>query len=90
MKKYDAIGEMNYLVYKFKLDRKKINYKKEIRVIAALNSFIISSVGTFVTCLDIPLFLQLGIGFVLLFALIYALYEIYGRHLLKLQRSDIK
>ena len=86
-KNYEAIGEMNYLVSKFKLDRKKINYQKEILYISLINSFIISSVGTFVTCLDIMIMLQLGIGFVLLFALIYALYEIYGRHLLMKQKK---
>lgn len=87
-KKYDAIGEMNYLIAKFKLDKKKINYKKEILYISLINSFIISSVGVFVTCLDIMMILQLAIGFVLLFALIYALYEIYGRHLVKKTRRD--
>lgn len=85
-KKYENIGEMNYLISKFKLDKKKINYKKEIIYISLINSFIISSVGTFVTCLDIAIFLQLALGFVLLFALIYALYEIYGRHLVKKTR----
>lgn len=85
-KKYDAIGEMNYLIFKFKLNKKKINYKKEILYISLINSFIISSVGTFVTCLDLMMILQLGIGFVMLFALIYALYEIYGRHLVKKEK----
>ncbi len=84
--KLQNIGEMNYLIAKFKLDKNKINYKREIIYISLLNSFIISSVGTFVTCLDLVIFLQLGLGFVLLFALIYALYEIYGRHLLKKTR----
>jgi hypothetical protein len=82
-KKYDNIGEMNYLINKFKLSKDKINYKKEIIFISLINSFIISSVGVFVTCLDIALPLQLLIGFILLFALIYAMYEIYGRHLKK-------
>jgi uncharacterized membrane protein YfcA len=82
-KKYDNIGEMTYLINKFKLDKNKINYKKEIIYITLINSFIISSVGVFVTCLDIAIVLQLLIGFCMLFALIYALYEIYGRHLQK-------
>ena len=86
-KKYDTIGEMNYLLVKFKLNKKKINYLKEIKIISLINSFIIASVGTFVTCLDLPMFVQLLIGFVLLFALIYSLYEIYGRHLLKKEKE---
>lgn len=87
-KKFDSIGEMNYLISKFKLNKKKINYKHEIFYISFINSFIISSVGTFVTCLDIMIILQLALGFILLFALIYSLYEIYGRHLLKKTRRD--
>ena len=85
-RKYDAIGEMNYLIAKFKLDKKNIQYKKEIKIISVINSFIIASVGTFVTILNIPMFLQLAIGFIMLFALIYSLYEIYGRHLENTQR----
>ena len=88
--KYDTIGEINYVIKKFKLDKKKINYKKEIRMIALLDSIIIASVGTFVTSLDIMIILQLGLGFVLLFALIYSLYEIYGRHLTNKIRRDEK
>jgi uncharacterized ion transporter superfamily protein YfcC len=87
-KKYESIGEMNYLINKFKLDKSKINYKKEIIFISLINSFIISSVGVFVTSLDIAMVLQLLIGFALLFALIYALYEIYGRHLGKKNGRD--
>ena len=81
---------MNYLIAKFELNKKRINYKKEIKVISALNSLIISVVGTLVTCLQLPIFLQLAIGFVLLFALIYSLYEIYGRHLYNKQRREKK
>ncbi len=88
-KKQDTIGELNYVVKKFKLDKKRINYKKEIRVVALLDSLIIASVGTFVTSLEIAIFLQLGLGFILMLALIYALFEIYGRHLVnKLRRDD--
>ncbi len=86
--KIDTIGEMNYLIAKFKLNKNKINYSKEIINISIINSFIISSVGVFVTCLKIMRILQLLLGFILLFALIYALYEIYGRHLLKKTRRD--
>ena len=88
-KKQDMIGELNYVIKKFKLDKKRINYKKEIRVVALLDSLIIASVGTFVTSLEIAIFLQLGLGFILMLALIYALFEIYGRHLVnKLRRDD--
>lgn len=86
--KTDSIGELNYVIKKFKLDKKRINYKKEIRMVSFLDSFIIASVGTFVTSLEIAIFLQLGLGFLLLLALIYALFEIYGRHLVRKLESD--
>ncbi len=87
-KKTDTIMITSYVIKKFKLNKNKINYKKELKWMCLINSFIISGVGTFVSSIDTYIFLQLGIGFVLLFLLIYALYEIYGRHLKKLQRRD--
>ena len=87
-KKCDSIGELNYVIKKFKLEKKRINYKKEILYVSFMDSFIIASVGTFVTSLEIAIFLQLGLGFLLLLALIYSLYEIYGRHLANKLRRD--
>ncbi len=87
-KKTDSIMVANYVIKKFHLDPTKINYKKELKWMCLINSFIIAGVGTFVSYIDTYIFLQLGIGFVLLFLLIYALYEIYGRHLKKLQGRD--
>lgn len=89
-KKLDNIMLMSYVIKKFKINKNKINYKKELKWMALINSFIISSVGTFVSCIDTYIFLQLGIGFVLLFLLIYSLYEIYGRHLVKKIRREEK
>lgn len=87
-KKFDSIGELNYVIKKFKLDKNRINYKKEILYVSFMDSLIIASVGTFVTSLEIAIFLQLGLGFLLLLALIYSLYEIYGRHLVNKLRRD--
>ena len=87
-KKTDTIMITSYVINKFKLDKTKINYKKELKWMCLINSFIIAGVSTVVSCIDTYIILQLGIGFVLLFLLIYALYEIYGRHLKKIQRRD--
>ncbi len=87
-KKMDTIMITSYVINKFKLDKTKINYKKELKWMCLINSFIIAGVSTVVSCIDTYIILQLGIGFVLLFLLIYALYEIYGRHLKKIQRRD--
>ncbi len=85
----DNIMLASYVEKKFKIKKTEINYKKEIKWMALINSFIISSVGTVVSCLDTYIFLKLGLGFILLFLLIYALYEIYGRHLVrKIRRTQ--
>lgn len=82
-KKHKKIGEIQYLVSKFKLDINKLNYKKVCLVISFLNAFIISSVTLVISVLKTNMTLQLIVGFVLLFSLIYSLYEIYGRILVK-------
>lgn len=89
-KKYEALSELNYVIKKFHLNKEFIEYKKEILFVAFLDSIIIATVGTFVSSIDIPLFLKFALGFVLLFALIYALFEIYGRHLKNKIRRDKK
>lgn len=89
-KKFDSLSELNYVIKKFQLNKESIEYKKEILFVALLDSIIIASVGTFVSSIDIPLFLKFALGFVLLFALIYALFEIYGRHLKNKIRRDRK
>lgn len=88
-KKYDNIMLMSYVIKKFEINKNKINYRKELKWMTLINSFIIAGVGTFVSCLDTYIFIQLGLGFVLLFLLIYSLYEIYGRHLVnKIGRDE--
>ena len=82
-KEIKEFGEINYLVGKFKLDKKKIDYKSVIFWTAIINSFIIAFVSTVISAIPAHIFWQLAVGFVLIFALIYALYEIYGRILVK-------
>ena len=86
--KLENIMLMSYVITKFKINKNKINYKSELKWMALINSFIISSVGTFVSCIDTYIFLQLRIGFELLFLLIYSLYKIYVRHLVKKIRRE--
>ena len=87
-KKNKPIGEIDYLVTKFKLDRSKININKAIIYIAIINSFIISFTSCLIMIIPLKLIWQMLIAFVLLFSLIYALYEIYGRHLKKLEEKE--
>ncbi len=86
-KKVKPISELDYLIFKFKLKEKKLNKDRAIFWIAIINSFIISFVSSIVMILNIPIVFQLLIAFVLLFSLIYSLYELYGRHLKKLEEK---
>lgn len=82
-KKVNSIGEMDYLVSKFKLNKKKLNEDSMILWISLINSFIISIVSSVLMLMPFKLMWLMLIAFVLLFCLIYSLYEIYGRHLKK-------
>jgi len=80
---YNKIGEINYLIKKFNLDSHKINYRLVANIVALINAFIIAFVCVVISLIDIAFIWQMLIGFVLLFSLIYALYEIFGRILVK-------
>lgn len=82
-KKLQRIGEFAYLVNRFKLDTKKIDYKSLSIGVSFINSFIMAFVSTFIMLLPINMAWRLIVAFVMLMGLIYALYEIYGRHLSK-------
>ncbi len=82
-KKIKQIGEMDYLVAKFHLNKNKLNKKNIIIWISIINSFIISIVSALVMLMPFKLVWQLLIAFVLLFGLIYSLYDIYGKYLKK-------
>ena len=82
-KKKKSIGEIKYLINKFNLDEKKLKKRQMILWVSIIDAFIISFVGTFIFMLPIDYVWKFLAGFVLLFALIYALFEIYGRHLVK-------
>lgn len=89
-KKYKSIGELNYLILKFNLDKDKLPIRKMLLPISILDALIMSFTASFITMLPINIIWQLLIGFVLLFALIYALYEIYGRHYVNLGYQKTK
>ena len=82
-KKKKDIIELVYLQNKFHLDSKKLNARKQILWISMMDAFIMSFVWTFMNFIPVSFGWQLIIAFVLVFALIYAFYEIYGRHLVK-------
>lgn len=82
-KKVKSIGEIDYLIAKFHLKESKLNKDQVIIWVSIINSFIISFTSCIVMMLNTKKIWQFLIAFVLLFSLIYALYEIYGRSLVK-------
>ena len=84
----NRIGEFAYLIKRFSLDQKKINMNYMKLGICIINAFIISFVSNFIMLIPVSMVFRLLIGFVLLFALIYALYEIYGRLLKRKYGKD--
>lgn len=86
-KKVKTIGEIDYLISKFKLNPQTLNKDKIIFWISIINSFIISIVSSIIMLMPFKIMWQMLIAFVLLFGLIYSLYEIYGRHLKKLEKK---
>ncbi len=78
-----SIMEVDYLVLRFKLNKELLLTKKNMIIIAILNAFIISLTSTMISFLPIHMSFKFLIAFVLLFALIYSIYEIYGRYLAK-------
>jgi len=84
-KKAKNISELDYLVSKFKLNKAKLNEEKVIIWISLINSFIIAITSSIIILLPFKLMWQMLIAFIMLFGLIYALYEIYGRHLKKME-----
>ncbi len=77
-----------YIVNKFKLDMRKTKYKTLKTVTAFINSFIVAFTFAVVTNLKYKYFFKLLIAFVMMFTLIYSLYEITGRIFKKKENKD--
>ena len=69
------IVESNYIINKFKLDPKKVNYVKLLRILNITNAFILAFVCTVISVLPLKFLWQMLIAFVLLFVMIYLCYE---------------
>ncbi len=82
-KKEVTMMEMQYLQKKFKLDLFKVDLDYAIKWFAFINAFIISVTSTIIMMIPWNMLFQLMVGFVILLGLIYALYELLGRHFVK-------
>ncbi len=81
-KKYQ-MAEIKYLISRFTIDKKKIDYQKLFRLINIANAFIIAFVCTIISVLPLKFMWQMLIGFVLLFVLMFLCYELLGIYAVK-------
>ena len=72
---------VKYLMARFKLSKNTLVNRKMMIIYSLIDAFIVTLVFIIIELLPLPFYLQLIIGFTLLFALIYAIYEILGRYL---------
>lgn len=82
-KKLEEFVGLSYLIPKFKLDINKMNLNYVFFMVSLIDAFIISFVFVVITIIPWDMGFSMLLGFVLLFGLIYALYEILGRGLVK-------
>lgn len=86
-KKLEEFVGLSYLIPKFKLDINKMDLNYVFFMVSLIDAFIISFVFVVITIIPWDMGFSMLLGFVLLFGLIYALYEILGRVLVKKGRS---
>lgn len=82
-KKLEEFVGLSYLIPKFKLDINKMDLNYVFFMVSLIDAFIISFVFVVITIIPWDMGFSMLLGFVLLFGLIYALYEILGRGLVK-------
>jgi len=84
-KEYSKLKDGDYIklfIARYDLDVRKTKFKTILKVVAFNNSFILAVVTTLVLYIK-GYMLKILISFVLIFILIYSLYEITGRYLKK-------
>ena len=78
--KYTKISELVLLTNKFKIDKKKMDYRKCLKGVAMINAFIWALVIVIVDFIGIGSMIWLPIALVLIFGLIILCYYLYGKH----------
>ena len=79
--KYTNEGKL--MVIRYNLDEKKVDYQELLKWTSFCNAFVISLTCTIISNIPLKMYFQLAIGFIIIFALIYSIFEIVGRHLNK-------
>ena len=76
LKKNDAV---KIFIARYNLDMRKTDYKKLLNIFAIINAFIIAFSATLVLHIE-NFWLKVAVCFVVVFVLIYSLFEIAGRY----------
>lgn len=82
-KKLEEFIGLSYLIPRFNLDMSKINLNYLFVWVSLINAFIIALVFMIVYLIPWKFGFSMLLGFVLLFGLIYSLYELFGRILVR-------
>lgn len=77
LKKNDVI---KIFIARYNLDMRKTEYKSVLRILTIINAFIISFTATLILHIN-NFWLKVAVCFVVIFVLIYSLFEIAGRYL---------
>lgn len=78
--------QIKLFVNRYKLDINKVNYKYLITIISLINSFILSLTCAIILRIDNILF-SICVCFIIMFSLIFILFEIAGRYFKKLEKK---
>ena len=81
--KYTKISELVLLTNRFKLDKKKMDYRSALNGIAIINAFIISFTIAMIDFIPLRMELKLLIAFFIIITLLVILYFAYGNYLHK-------
>ena len=82
-KKSNDILEVKYLCLTNKIDKTRLMNKKMMFIFSLINAIIVDFVFLIVIIIRVPIFFKFLIGLVLFIGLIYSIYGIFGKILVK-------
>lgn len=87
-KKFKFMNEVKFMKLRYKLDEEKINVLALDIIVCSMNAFIIAFASTLLCCINAEMYIKLPVAFVLIFVMLYAMFEIIGRKLHKKWGKD--
>ena len=85
--KYEQLKETDFIkifIRRYNINVEKVNYKLLINVVALINSFIIAFTSTIILKIE-SIVWSVIVAFVVLFLLVYSLFELAGRYFKKIE-----